>query len=221
MVGDGLKNVLVGLHDYLIAAGDGAEAVAVGHNIRAAALKEFGEVGIVYLAAGDHNAGAERELWLRLAGLDLLQRLAQVGEYQILGTCEADELDNVELIARDGRIRELAHIADLGDDAADLVVLLNGGAQLLLREVHAVHAPQRLDDLLLYLAAEVARVPRGFLQRHVDEAGEEFFLRDELAVVEILLHAVHRRAAFLTEQRVDEVIAALEGALKYALGVGT
>ena len=127
----------------------------------------------------------------------------------------------MELIARDGRIRELAHIADLGDDAADLVVLLNGGAQLLLREVHAVHAPQRLDDLLLYLAAEVARVPRGFLQRHVDEAGEEFFLRDELAVVEILLHAVHRRAAFLTEQRVDEVIAALEGALKYALGVGT
>ena len=127
----------------------------------------------------------------------------------------------MELIARYARLVSLAEFADGADKLADLVVLLNGGAQLLLREVHAVHAPQRLDDLLLYLAAEVARVPRGFLQRHVDEAGEELLLRDELAVVEILLHTVHRRAAFLTEQRVDEVIAALEGALKYALGVGT
>lgn len=40
---------------------------------------------------------------------------------------EADELNNVKLVSGDGRILKLPEIADLGDDTADLVVLLNSG----------------------------------------------------------------------------------------------
>ena len=42
-----------------------------------------------------------------------------------MGADLAYELDDVELIAGDGRIIELAEVADLGDDAAELVVLLD------------------------------------------------------------------------------------------------
>ena len=125
----------------------------------------------------------------------------------------------MELIARDGRIVQLAEIAQLGDDAAHLVVHVYGGAQLLLGKIDAVHAPQRLYYLLFYLAAVVPGVPFRLFQRHVDEAGEKLLLRDELAVAEVLLHAVHGRAAFLPHQRVYKIIAALKGAFKNALGV--
>ena len=77
------------------------------------------------------------------------------------------------------------------------------------------------EDLLLHLAAVVADVPLAAVYRHVDAGDEELLLRDEAAVFKVLLHAVHGAAALLADERVQEVVAALEGALQYALGIGT
>ena len=100
-------------------------------------------------------------------------------------------------------------------------LLRDGGAQAFLREVHAVHFAQGFEDLLLHLAAVVADVPLAAVYRHVDAGDEELLLRDEAAVFKVLLHAVHGAAALLADERVQEVVAALEGALQYALGIGT
>lgn len=62
-------------------------------------------------------------------------------------------------------------------------------------------------------------MPLGLAQRHVEIRAEKFLVRDQLAVFKILLHAVHRRAALLPDERGDEVVAALERALEDALGV--
>ena len=67
----------------------------------------------------------------------------------------------MKFIARDDGVFRLAHGVDLRHDAADLVELLNSLAQVFLREVHAVDLFERLEDLLLDLAAVVARVPLG------------------------------------------------------------
>ena len=127
----------------------------------------------------------------------------------------------MEFIARDDGVFRLAHGVDLRHDAADLVELLDGAAQVGLGKVHAVDLFERLEDLLLDLAAVVARVPLGLAQRHIEIRAEEFLVRDQLAVFKILLHAVHRRAALLPDERGDKVVAALERALEDALGVRT
>lgn len=127
----------------------------------------------------------------------------------------------MEFIARDDGVFRLTHGVDLRHDAADLVELLDSLAQVCLRKVHAVDLFERLEDLLLDLAAVVARVPLGLAQRHIEIRAEEFLVRDQLAVFKILLHAVHRRAAFLPDERGNKVVAALERALEDALGVRT
>ena len=99
-------------------------------------------------------------------------------------------------------------------------MLLYGGHERGVGEVHAVDLGERLCHLLPELALIVALVPLGAVYRHIQAGDEELLVRYELAVVEVLLHAVHRRAALLAEQRGDEVVPALEGPLKYALGVG-
>ena len=125
----------------------------------------------------------------------------------------------MELVAGDGRVIELAEIADLGYDAAKLVVALDGVEYLLVGKVHAVDLFHGSDDLLFDLAAEVACVPLALFGGHVDAADEELVVRDELAVLKILLHAVHGGAAFLTDEGGDEVVAAFKGTLQNALGV--
>ena len=219
VVGDGLQNVLALLERDLLAAGHRAEAVAVGHDESAGHFAHFRELGVVDLAAGDEHTRTVPRLRVRLARAQLLQRLAQVGQDEILRARLRAQLDDVEFIARDDGVFRLAHGVDLRHDAADLVELLNGAAQVVFREVHAVDLLERLNDLLLDLAAVVARVPLGLAQRHVEIRAEKFLVRDQLAVFKILLHAVHRRAALLPDERGDEVVAALERALEDALGV--
>ena len=127
----------------------------------------------------------------------------------------------MELIARDDRVFRLAHVAHFTDDAAELVVLGYGGAEFFLGAVHAVGLLERGEDLFLHLPPVVADVPVASVYRHVYAGDEELFLGDEAAVVEILLHPVHGAAAFLADERVQEVVAAFKGALQYALGIGT
>ena len=219
VIGDGLQNVLALLERDLLAAGHRAEAVAVGHDHAAGHLEHFRELGVIDLAAGDEDARAVPRLRVGLALAQLLQRLAQVRQDEVLRARLCAQLDDVELIPRDDGVVRHAQLVHLRDDAAHLVELLDGLAQLFLREVHAVDLFERLDDLLLDLAAVVARVPLGLAQRHVEIRAEELVVRDQLAVFKILLHAVHRRAALLPDERGDKVVAALKRTLEDALGV--
>ena len=204
----------------LLAPRERTETVAVGDDHCAGHLQQLRDRGIVELRADEHHPCAVPWLRVRLARLKLFKGLAQKRQNQLLRAREAHELDHVKFIARDDGIFRLAEISDLGDDAAELVVPLDRLAQALLREVHAEALGERLHDLLLQLAAEVAAVPFPFFDRHVDAAEIELFVRDQLAVFEILLHAVHRGAALLPNQRGDEIVPALERALEDASGVG-
>ena len=219
--GDGVERRLALAQLDLLPPGQGAEAVAVRHDHGPGHLQHLRELRVVYLGAGDHDPRAEPGLRLRLARFELLQCLAQEGQDEVLRAGQARELHDVELVARDDGVFRLAQRAHLRYDAAQLVVLRDGGAQALLREVHAVGLAQGFEDLLLHLAAVVADVPLAAVYRHVDAGDEELLLRDEAAVFKVLLHAVHGAAALLADERVQEVVAALEGALQYALGIGT
>ena len=132
------QGILVVLQFDDLAAGGGAEAVAVGHHQGAAALDELGQLGIVDLAAHDGDSGPEGGLLVGLAGLQFLQGLPQIGENQVLGTGIGHQVQHVELIPGDDGVIGLAHFADLADDAADLVMLGHGGADGVVGGVHAV-----------------------------------------------------------------------------------
>ena len=75
------------------------------------------------------DAAAVPGLRIRLALFDLRQRLLQVRQDQPLRAAEAHHVDDVELIARDGRVGLFAQLAELGYDLADLVVPRHGVAQ--------------------------------------------------------------------------------------------
>ena len=91
--------------------------------------------------------------------------------------------------------------------------------ELFLGIVNAVGLLHGREYLFLDLAAEISGVPVALLYRHVDADGEELFVRNELAVIKILLHAVHRGTAFLTYESGNEIVSAFKRTLKYALGI--
>lgn len=149
----------------------------------------------------------------------LLKRFTELIHDEVLRAGLAHKLDDMELIAGDDRVVRLAHIADLGDYAAQLVVALYRFQYLFLGKVDAVDLGKRRYDLLLDLTAEVSGVPLALLDRHIYAGDKELFVRNDLAILKILLHAVHGGAAFLTYQCGEEVVASLKCALKDTLGV--
>ena len=70
--------MLSGLYGYLFPAGQRAEAVAVGNDTRAAHLDKLCELRIVDLASDEHDLCPVIGLFVRLTGLKLLGRLAQL-----------------------------------------------------------------------------------------------------------------------------------------------
>ena len=143
---DGVKRGLAVLDLDALTAREAAEAVAVGHDHGAAGLEELRKLGIVDLGAGDHDARAEGEFLLGLALFDLGERLLEVREDQVVRADLAHELDDVELIAGNGRVGQLAEVADLGDDIAQLVELLDGRAHGGIGGVHAVALGKLVND---------------------------------------------------------------------------
>ena len=127
----------------------------------------------------------------------------------------------MELIAGDRRIIELSQISYLGYDAADLVMPLDRVHELFLGIVHAIGLLHGLEYLLLDLTAEVSGIPVALFDRHINARGKEFLIGNELAVFKILLHAVHRGAAFLADKSGNEIVSALKCTLQNTLGVGT
>ena len=119
------QGVLIVLQLNDLPTGGGAEAVPVGHHQCAAALDELRQLRVVDLAARDEYARPVARFRVRLARAQLLQRLSQVRQDQVLGTGKAHQVQHVELIAGDDRVFLLAQLTDLADDGTDLVVLLH------------------------------------------------------------------------------------------------
>ena len=81
-----LRECVLGIGElYLLSAGEGAVAVAVGDHQCAAALDELDELGIVDLRADNDNADTVVLLGVGLAAFYLLKRLAQVREVKADG----------------------------------------------------------------------------------------------------------------------------------------
>ncbi len=202
-----------------LAAGRGAEAVTVGHDQRADVLNELGELGIVDLGADDGDAGAEGGLGVGLAGLELLQRLLQVGEDQLGGTHIAHQTDHVELVAGDDRVLGLAHLADLLDDAAHLVMLGHSRADRFIGDVRAEGLVNAVEHVRLHLLDIAGHCVVGDLEGHVGVGHEEIGVLVDLEDLEVLHGAVHHRAGVDADQRVQILVAALNGALEQGAGV--
>ena len=200
-------------------SGGGAKAVAVGHHQRAAALDELGQVGVVDLAAHDGNSGAEGGLGVGLAGLQLLQRLPQVGEDQLLGAGEAHQIQHVELIAGDNGVIGLTHLADLADDGADLIMLGHRLADGGVGGIHAVLLRQRLQHAAAHLPdVGIQRVVRHFVG-DVAVGDKEVGLVVHLQDLKMLHGAVHHGAGIHAGQRVQKLVAALHTALHQRTGI--
>ena len=78
------------------------------------------------------------------------------------------------------RYFELAVFADLGDDAADLVVLAHGAADGGVGDIGAVSLVQRLKHLFDYLIFIVLYAVGRDLERHVYERNEKFIILHEI-----------------------------------------
>ena len=84
----------------------------------------------------------------------------------------------MELIARDGRIIELAVLAHLVYETADLIVLLDGAHERLVRGVNTEFLSQGLQDMGPQLLAVVLIAVLRLLEGHVRELAEEIRVLD-------------------------------------------
>ena len=126
VVADDLRDgVLVIVQNDLLTAGDAAVAEAVGDDERAGFLDEGDELRVVDLRADEHDLRAELFLCVRLAGFELLKGLAELFNDEVLGADVGHEREDVELVACDGRVFELAEFTDLGNEPADFIVLVD------------------------------------------------------------------------------------------------
>ena len=227
MLGDAAQRALALLEHDGNAALDGAVAEAVAHDERAAALDELGEVGVVVLRASQYDLAAEFLLQVGLAGLELLGRLAQIREDEVLRADEGDELDHMELIARDRGVVQLAVVADLVDQTADLVVLLDGLADRVVGDVDAEVLVQRLEHVGAQLGLKVLIAVFRVFEGNVGEFAEEIIVVDdthvldgvEVLLLEMLLEAAGGGAGLGPHLGVEEIVAALERALHQGTGI--
>ena len=217
---DGVKRRLPLPYLDLLPAGEAAEAVAIRHHHGAAHLQKLGELGIVDLAARHHHAGAEREYRLRLPRLQLLQRLLQIGQDQVVGADLTDQHDHMVLVTGDGRIFQLSEIPDGGNRAAKPVVALYRLPQRRIGHVYPVVVAEHVQHLQLQLGLVVVQTGLVPLHGRVDDGGDELWILHRLEQGEMLLHPLHGGAALRAEQRVQVVEAALDGALQNAAHIG-
>jgi hypothetical protein len=193
--------------------------VTVADDFGAAAFDQLGELGVIVLGAGQNDLAAERALLIGLAGLEFLGRFLQHREDQFLRADQRAELDDLELIARDGRVVELAVITDLIDDRADLIVQVDGLHERLVGDVDTEFLVQRIEDVGLKLAFIVLNAVLISLERHVGERHEEVRILDDVHVVKVLLETAGDRAGLGAEISIQEVVAAFECALEEAAAV--
>ena len=124
----------------------------------------------------------------------------------------------MELVACNGSIIELAQLADLADDAADLVVFLHRLADGGVGRVDPValfHHVEQADAHLLDILANGVIL---HLEGHIGVRDEEVRLFVELEYFEMLVKAVHHRAGVHACKTIEEVVASLHTALKQGAG---
>ena len=125
------------------------------------------------------------------------------------------------------RIVQLAVLADLVDEAADLVVVLDGLAKRLIGDVDAEMLVQRLEHVGAQLGLEVLIAVLVVFERDVGELAEEIVVVDnahildgiELLLLEVFLKTAGGGAGLGAHLRVKEVVAALERTLQQRAGV--
>ena len=117
------------------------------------------------------------------------------------------------LIAGDNGVFSLAHIADLGEDLADFVVLLNSLADGLIGSVDTELLLQVIQNVDLHLGCVSIEGVVGHLERNVHVGYKELLLRVDLQNLEVLHCAVHHGACVYTDHCVEELIAALDSTL--------
>ena len=224
MLGDGQNGIhTLGQVDDL-AALHGAVAVAVAHDAGAAALHQLGEIGIVVLGAGQDDLAAELLLQIGLAGLELLRGLPQIGQNQVLGTCQRHQLDHMELIAGDGGVVQLAVVADLVDETGNLVLLLDSGADRIVRHVDAEVVVQLAQHVHAQLLGEMLIADLVVFEGDVGKAAEEIIVVDDahildgiqVLLLQVLLETAGGGAGLGCHLGVQEVEAALQSALHQA-----
>ena len=133
----------------------------------------------------------------------------------------------MELIAGDGGIVELTIIADLVDELADLVVLLDSCLYCLVGNIDAEVFLQLAEDMVLELIMIVLIVVLGVLEGNVHKLAEELAVLDdshildgiELLLLDVFLEAAGDSAGFGCHLCIKEVEAALESALEKAASV--
>ena len=206
---------------YHFPAGEHAEAEAVERYERACILEHAGKVGVVHLGADDAHTAAVPGLRVDLAVADFLQGLLQVGQDELLRTAEAYHVDDVELVAGDGRILELAELAYLRYDPADLVVAGHGITQSGVGNVHAQLLVHRVEHPVLHLGDVVLEGVVRILIRDIRVGNEEIRLLYALEQLDILHAAVHLRAGVDAADAVQEVVAALDCPLQQCAAVLT
>lgn len=204
---------LAGLH--------GAVAVPVGHHQCAAALDQLGEVRVVVLAAGQQHLAAVGGLGVRLAGAQLLQRLPQLVDDEVLGTGQRHQIDHMELVPGDGGVVQLAVVSDLLHDAAQLVVALDGLENGLVRRVHAVVIVEEIHHMRLQLRLVVVDAVGGLFEGHVGELALELLVLDDIHPLQMLLEPTGDSTRLRGQLRIQEVEAALQRPLQQAASVVT
>ena len=198
-----------------------AVAVAVRHHQGAAAFDKLGKVRVVVLAAGQQDLAAVLGSGVRLTGLQLLQRLAELVDDQVLGTGQGHQVDDMVLIAGDGGHVQLAVIADSLHNTAELVVALDGLAQGLVRGVHAVIVMEEIQDVGLDLCLVMVNTVFRLFERDIHELALEALILDDIHTLEVLLKTAGHGAGLGSQLGIQEIEAALQGTLKKAAAVVT
>ena len=119
-----------------------------------------------------------------------------------MGANLAHQLDNMELIAGDGRIVKLSEVADLGDNTAKLVKSLNCLAHCFIGNINAQAVSERLDNLELKLCLVIIKIGLVALHGRIDLSYEETFGLNGIDEEEVFLHTLDGSTALCAEKAV-------------------
>ena len=133
----------------------------------------------------------------------------------------------MELIAGDCGVIQLAVVADLADQARDLVLLLDGLTQRPVRDVDAEVLVQGPEHMVLKLLGVVFDADVVLFERDIGEFNKEVVVFDnahildavQVLLLQMLLEAAGGRAGLGGHLGIEEIEAALERALEQAAGI--
>lgn len=113
----------------------------------------------------------------------------------------------------------LAQLANLGENLADLVVLLDCLADSLIGNINAELLVQVVEYMYLHLGDICIDGVVNDLERDVDMGDEELLLFVAVEHLKMLHCTVHHRACVNTDECIEELVAALDTTLYECAGV--